>query len=123
MSLKRGSIVLIHFPFTDLSGYKIRPGLVIRNDSEKDIIVVFITSALPQSVSSTEFIVSEKYSYFKQTGLKRDSIIRCTKIMTLSKSLLLGDLGKLPEQIMDSEIDKRLEIALSLKDTINNVNS
>ena len=41
-----GSIVLARFPFTDLSGDKRRPALVISRDNDRrtDIVVCFITS-------------------------------------------------------------------------------
>ena len=43
--MKKGSIVLIKFPFTDLSGTKLRPALVLV-ESELDITVCFISSRL-----------------------------------------------------------------------------
>jgi mRNA interferase MazF len=41
-----GSIVLARFPFTDLSGDKRRPALVISRDNDRrpDLVVCFITS-------------------------------------------------------------------------------
>jgi mRNA interferase MazF len=38
----KAKIVLAHFPFTDLSGSKLRPALVIHED-EQDVIVAFIS--------------------------------------------------------------------------------
>ena len=43
--MKKGDIILIPFPFTDLSGNKNRPALVLVN-SELDITVAFISTQL-----------------------------------------------------------------------------
>jgi mRNA interferase MazF len=43
--MEKGDIVLITFPFTDLSGTKLRPALVLAN-TELDLTVSFITTQL-----------------------------------------------------------------------------
>ena len=43
--MNKGDIVLIPFPFTDLSGDKNRPALILF-DSEDDVTVCFITTQL-----------------------------------------------------------------------------
>jgi len=42
----KGKIVLIPFPFTNLTTTKLRPALVLL-ESEKDVVVAFISSRLP----------------------------------------------------------------------------
>ena len=42
---KKGSIILVPFPFTDLSGNKVRPAVIISDGKVgNDVVVVFITS-------------------------------------------------------------------------------
>lgn len=43
--MAKGDIVLITFPFTDLSGSKLRPALIL-TESELDITVSFITTQI-----------------------------------------------------------------------------
>ncbi len=43
--MNKGEIILITFPFTDLSGSKLRPALVLAADKE-DVTVAFITTNL-----------------------------------------------------------------------------
>lgn len=49
---KRGDIVLVSFPFTDLSSSKRRPALVVSpdpfNERGQDLVVVAITSQMPE---------------------------------------------------------------------------
>ncbi len=46
--MKRGTIILTPFPFTDLHGSKVRPALIISNDKRKgeDLIITFIHQSL-----------------------------------------------------------------------------
>lgn len=51
MSLKRSDIILIPFPFTDLTSAKVRPAVVISsNPQEEDVIVAFISSVIPATI-------------------------------------------------------------------------
>jgi|APTNR8051073442_1049403.scaffolds.fasta_scaffold205215_1 mRNA interferase MazF len=100
--MKKGNIVLIPFPFTDLSGNKTRPALVLAVDTF-DITVAFITSkVIKQEVNDLEIIPS------KTNGLKIDSIIKLNKIATIETSLALGELGTITNTEI-SEINKKQE--------------
>ena len=53
--VKRGSVVLIRYPFTDLTGAKVRPALVLTPDHLlsrlEDVLCLFISSACRKSFS------------------------------------------------------------------------
>jgi len=89
--MKKGTVVLIPFPFTDLRGNKIRPAVVL-NTSELDVTICFITSELKWK---TEYDVPISPS--KNNGLKVSSLIRTNKIATIDSTLVLGELGKLSD--------------------------
>lgn len=94
---ERGKIVLVPFPFTDLSSSKIRPALIISEPeyAGKDVIVVFISSKIPKKIGSTDYLLKTEASFFKQTGLKVSSVIRGNKVATLDKRIILGEIGSL----------------------------
>ncbi len=85
-----GSIVLTRFPFTDLSGSKVRPALVIsrNNASRADIVLAFITSQLP--VSGPDALEIEPSP---ANGLKVKSAVRFDKVATLETGIVVGKLG------------------------------
>lgn len=115
MSISRGTIILVPFPFTDLSNFKIRPALVVSSsDLKEDIIVAFITSVIPGTLNKTDFKIIKSESHFEGSGLKKDSVVKCDKISTLSKSIVLGGIGELSIETMNTEINCRLKTALSL---------
>lgn len=87
--MKKGDIILLSFPFTDLKGKKIRPALVLVV-SDLDVIVAFIT---------TQFKWQNSYDILLEpndlNGLKKTSLVRVSKITTIDKDLILGKLGQL----------------------------
>lgn len=102
----KGKIVLIPFPFTDLTGTKLRPALVLV-EGEEDCVVAFISSRVPARPSTTEILIPEDHEEFARTGLKRASIVRLDKVATVSKSLMLGEIGEIGE-VLRGDINRRL---------------
>ena len=94
----KGKIILIPFPFTDLSSSKRRPALVIL-ERKHDIVVVFISSIMPDVLSECMIVVDKTHPEFPQTGLKRDSVFYLDKITTVSKDLIVGEMGKIGKRI------------------------
>jgi len=89
----KGKIVLIPFPFTDLTAAKLRPALVLF-EGERDVVVAFISSKVPQSPTPTSIVVNEEHPEFKLTGLKGASVIGLDKVATISKDLIIGEMEK-----------------------------
>jgi mRNA interferase MazF len=92
--MKKGDVVLIKFPFTDLSGSKLRPALVLF-ESGDDVVVSFITSVLAERFTGDVSLVKSE-----QNGLKKDSVLRLAKLATLSKSLIAGRIGNFSKEEM-----------------------
>ena len=88
----KGKIVLIPFPFTDLTSTKLRPALVLY-EGEKDVVVAFISSKITKT-QSLDVIIDDSHPEFKKTGLKLSSTVKL-KIATISKELMLGEIGEI----------------------------
>jgi mRNA interferase MazF len=92
--IKEGDIVLFKFPQTDLEQGKLRPAVLIKkipNDFD-DWLVSMVSTQLFQKAEGIEIIVSEKDLGFTQTGLKKDSLIRTTRIAVVDASIFVGKL-------------------------------
>ena len=106
--MKKGDIVLIPFPFTDLSGSKNRPALVLHED-RLDVTVAFISSETKWQTANDLLL-----SPTPKNGLKKVSIVRTGKIATLDKELVLGILGKLTYE-ETAELDQKLITLFEIK--------
>jgi mRNA interferase MazF len=97
-----GTIVLVPFPFTDLTAQKVRPALIIssntNNKNSRDLILAFISSQNKQFGNA--FPIKSTHTDFHLSGLKVDSSVRLNKLATLDKKLLLGELGKLSPKML-----------------------
>ena len=95
---KRGEIVLVPVPFSDLTHTKKRPVLVVSNTvhnyASPDMIVVAITSNLVQSG-----IVIDPGDLTSGV-LPKKSLIRCEKIYTLEQSIVVKQIGVLSDDVL-----------------------
>ena len=105
--MNKGDIVLVPFPFTDLTGVKNRPALVIVN-TDTDVTVSFITTQI-----KWEEAFDVRIEPSSQNGLKKVSLIRLSKLCTLDKDLVIGKLGRLTDQeigIVNFHLSKLLRL-------------
>ncbi len=107
----KGKIVLIVFPFTDLTAAKVRPALVLF-EAEKDVTVVFVSSRISKA-TAYDVLIQESHIEFGLTGLKTDSYLKIEKIATLSKKLVMGELGQIGPQLK-KEINEKIKETLKL---------
>lgn len=105
--MAKGDIVLIVFPFTDLSGSKLRPAVVLA-DNSLDITVSFITTQIGWQETTDVLIIPTIVN-----GLRKQSLIRTGKIATLDYSLAKGLLGKLSTTEI-TDLNSKLKVLLQL---------
>ena len=99
--MRKGDIVLIPFPFTDLTGSKKRPALILLSSS-LDVTVSFISTQLHWQ-EPTDLLLQPDAT----NGLKKPSLIRSGKIATIDKALVIGRLGSINAKQV-KELDKKL---------------
>ena len=102
-TIRKGDIVLVRFPFTDLSASKVRPALVLVGEDELgDVCLAFITS---HHIRPSSYDLSLPQG--KVTGLKVDSVVRLKKIATIHRNVIAGTIGTLPK-ILLSQVSAKL---------------
>jgi len=113
--VRGGTVVLAPFPFTDLPGSKVRPGVVVsRSDRPgEDVILTSVSSVVPLRLVPTDLFVDPSHPSFHETGLKVPSLVKCDKLASVQRRLILGELGQLPTSVL-RELDQCLRHALDL---------
>jgi len=105
----KGDVVIIPFPFSDLSGSKKRPAFVVADLSGNDIIVCQITSKYKYD----NFALSLGTQDFVSGGLPVESFIRPNKIFTADKNIILSVTGHLSEDKISNAINTVIKIVSS----------
>lgn len=103
----KGDIVLVIFPFTDLSGSKLRPAVVLASTAI-DVTVCFITTQTSHEESTDIQIQPNTIN-----GLKKQSLVRVNKIATLHTSLVKGLLGRM-NLLEIRELDNKLKVLFQI---------
>jgi mRNA interferase MazF len=98
---RRGDIVLVSFPFTDLSSSKRRPALIISpdvfNEHGVDVVLVAIPSQEPEDKA-----IALAPDDFLEAALPKESFVRVAKIFTLHSTLIVKRVCALrPEKLDD----------------------
>lgn len=104
--MKCGQLVLLHYPFTDRSGTKIRPALIVSADQFNfgdDVIIVPLTSSLSQQ---NTIVIKEDDSNFSETRLRKSSCIKWSKPFVISKSIISRKLGILHKDLLANVHEK-----------------
>jgi mRNA interferase MazF len=99
----KGKIVLVQFPFDDLSDLKVRPAYCLTNavGDYKHVIFALITSRIPDTPLDTDVIIDLTHPDFDLSGLRKP---------TLRQSMIRRELGglSLATQYKIAEIIDRL---------------
>ena len=109
--LPRGSVVLVAFPFTDLTATKVRPAVVLSTPEvhgrHQDVIIAAVSSVVRDADQPTAVVVPSDSPDFAATGLRVTSVIHCGKLVTVQGKLVLKRLGRL-----GSPLRRRVDAAL-----------
>jgi len=105
----KGDIVVLPFPFTDLSLAKKRPALILADLVGDDFIMLQITS---KNVKDHYAIPLSKTD-FSSGSLNQDSNIRPNKLFTLDEKLILYKVGHLSNAKLSECVNKTCAIISS----------
>lgn len=102
-------VVLVPFPFDDLSNSKVRPAVCLTEPigPHRHIILAFITSRIPVTRLITDIVIDSHDSDFALTGLRVSSTLQLHRLMTATTTLIRRELGQLPPKIQ-THVKQRL---------------
>lgn len=118
MKVKLGEVVLVDYPYSDGTGSKVRPYVVVQNDHNNarlhNTVVVMVTSRITHAESEpTQFLVRSQTPEGLQASFLMDSSVQCENINTVDSSLIRRKIGNLPSELID-ELNQCLRASLGL---------
>jgi mRNA interferase MazF len=118
MNYARGDIILADLPYTDRTGSKVRPALVVQNDRNNarldDVILAMITRTTSRSMEPTQLLIDVTTPSGQATGLLHTSAVKCEHLITLHQKFVQRVIGHLPDALMQ-QVNECLKESLELK--------
>lgn len=115
IGLKRGDVVLVLFPNSDLITFKKRPALIVEaNDLDTglpQVVIAMITSNLGRRGHASRVFVPLNSLAWQGSGLLTDSVIMTDNLATALNKSIVGKLGHLADM---KSIDSALRTTLAL---------
>ena len=102
----KGDVVIVPFPFSDLTQAKRRPALVVATLFGNDLILCQITT---QNVTDS-YAVPITNEDFSTGGLNQDSNIRPNRLFTADQNIILYKAGQLKPEKLNEAIAKIINI-------------
>lgn len=95
ISFEQGDILLIAFPFSDLTKAKQRPVLVLSNKNHNYSSSDFICCGITSNLNNKKYSIILDKSDMQQGNIPKTSRIKFNKIFTLEKSLVIKRIGRI----------------------------
>lgn len=102
----KGEVVVIPFPFSDLSDSKPRPALVISSLTGNDVILCQITTPY----RGDGYSISLNRADFASGGLDHDSFIRPNRLFTADSRIVMRSKGNVRPSKIEEVVRKIIEI-------------
>jgi mRNA interferase MazF len=99
MTVTRGDVVLVDFPFAAGRGTKVRPAVIVQNDRHNErttnTVVAMVTSRTSRASQPTQVLIEVGTPDGQQADLVMDSVVSCLNLFTLEQTKVLRMLGRL----------------------------
>ena len=102
----KGDVVVVPFPFSDLTNAKRRPALVLAGLTKNDLILCLITS----KTANDNYTTLIENNDFETGSLSKTSYAKSNRIFTANEQLIAYKAGKLTTEKTNEVIDKLIAI-------------
>lgn len=114
--MNRGDVVLFDFPFSDRTGSKLRPAVVVQSDQFNqtidDTILALITRT--RRWVATEVLIDVTTPDGRQAGIRHTSVIDCKNLLTADQKFVHAKAGTLSSALIQ-QLDQCLKIAIGVE--------
>ena len=106
----KGRIVLVPFPFDDLSGVKVRPAVCVTEavTVHRHVVIAYVSSVVPPQLLASDLVLDPADPDFRQSGLQVRSVVRLHRLATVRTRLFIRQLGELSSRHL-AQADEHLK--------------
>ncbi|MBX3288016.1 MAG: type II toxin-antitoxin system PemK/MazF family toxin [Acidobacteria bacterium] len=112
---RRGDVVLVPFPNSDLKTAKLRPALIVQADGLDtglaQIVIAMISSNLNRTGHRSRVLIETASETGRQSGLLFDSVLMCDNLATIMSKMVTRKIGSIHDL---NEADTALRHTLGL---------
>ena len=114
--MTKHKVVLVPFPFDNLSSSKVRPAVCLTDPigPHHHVVLAFVTSRVPASPLPTDLMIDSREADFAATGLRVSSALQLHRLMTATTTQIRRELGALPPA-MQAQVGDRLRQLFGLQ--------
>ena len=108
--IEQKDLLLVPFPFSDQSGRKVRPVIVISNNEfnkySDDVLVIGVTS----NILKDKYSINLTNNNLDEGKLFTNCIIKVENLLKLDKELVIKKIGKINKETLKNIINKLFTI-------------
>ncbi len=111
----RYRVILVPFPFDDLTGEKVRPAVCLTEavGAHRNVILAFIASVVPHQLEATDLLLGPGSVDGAHTGLRVRSALRLRRMVTVSATIIQRQLGVLAPNLQ-AQVQQRLRTLFAI---------
>lgn len=101
MMYEQGEIIVVPFPFSDLSSIKQRPVLILSKNSDNEASDDIITCGITSNLKNAKYSVLIANEDLEEGEIPTKSRVKVDKLFTLDKSIIKKKVAKLNKEIFN----------------------
>ena len=98
---KQGEIIIVPFPFTDLSSIKQRPVLILSKNIDNEKVEDIITCGITSNVKDSKYSVLIKNEDLIEGEVPKISRVKVDKLFTISQDIVKKKVGRINKETFE----------------------
>lgn len=104
ISIKQGDIILV--PFSDQSGKKVRPALVVSNNQFNENSSDMILCGITTNISKDFYTIIIENKFLEDKNIKEDCCVKVENLLKIDKNIIIKKIDSVKKEFLDSVIKK-----------------
>jgi len=113
--ISQRDVVLLSFPFLDLKGSKVRPAIVLSNDSYNRHSEDFVAAPLTSNLKLRDYAIPITNDQLERGRLIVDSKVKVDRVFSVSQQLVRMKIGRAKAEVHDEIVNMLFELLRGIR--------